>query len=165
MVTSVAAFAAALGYVSLPMVFALSLLRDLLPDVLGYWAGYAWRRAAAERVSRWLHVAPGRMVQVEGMIRKSVFRALVMIKVIPLVSLTGSVLFGAARVAFWRFFGIDVFLTVVRSALFLLAGYYFGRNIPLMNHYMGMVGDVLLGVVCLVVVVLVWRQVTRRVVL
>lgn len=127
-ITSAGAFAAKLGYFDIWIVFLLSILGNLIPDVIYYALGY-WGRQAF--IGRWGHIVgltEERLIRIEELLKTHAGKTLFAIKMIPTVATPGLIAAGIARMNLKTYIWWSIIITIPSSLLFLIIGYYFGAT-------------------------------------
>src|SRR5512140_1915224 len=79
-ITAAAAFASALGYFNLYLVFLLSILGNLVPDVIYYAIGYWGRKRLVNKYGHYLGLSDTRILHLENLSEKHAGKALTLIK-------------------------------------------------------------------------------------
>lgn len=125
--TAVGAFAVALGYFNLYAVIALSILGDIVPDTILYYIGYFSREKVIEKYGHRFGLTFVRMDKIENLIKNHAIKTVTAMKFTPLLPFFGFMLVGTARFSFSRFLTICFTSTLVKTATFMIIGYYFGR--------------------------------------
>jgi membrane protein DedA with SNARE-associated domain len=137
-VTAAAGFASALGYFNPLAIFILSILGDIVPDVIYYIIGYSSRNAFVERFSGYFGLSKGRVGRLETALQKHFTKTMIAMKFTPLVPTYGFMLVGYLRLSFRKFLILCLAVTIPKSLVFLLLGYFFGQlyNINTYLHYL-----------------------------
>jgi len=125
-VTAAGSFAAALGAFSLWIVFVLSVLGNLIPDIVFYAIGFWGRQSILDRYGHYFGVTKERMMMAESLIKKHSGKSIIAIKMIPFIALPGLVMAGATRMNIKKYMFWSLSVTVPSSLLYLALGYYFG---------------------------------------
>ncbi len=125
-VTAAGAFAAKLGYFNVWIVFLVSVLGNLVPDILLYAAGFFGRTHLIDKYGHYIGVTQERMRIIENLYRKYAVKTLVISKLLPFAAVPGLIAAGAVRMSIkkYTFWSLAVILTT--SGGFLALGYYFG---------------------------------------
>lgn len=126
-VTAAAAFAAALGYFNPWVILLLSILGDLVPDTIYYVIGFFGRRNVIERFGSRLGLTHARMDRLATLLRRNLRRTMVTLKLTPIVSTVGLALVGALGLSFGRYLFICAAVTIPKSLIFFIIGFYFGH--------------------------------------
>jgi membrane protein DedA with SNARE-associated domain len=134
-VTAAAAFAAALGYFNIYIVFLLSILGDLAADTAYYFMGYYGRYKLVDRLGHRFGLSEERIKKLESVVKKNTIKAMLFIKLTPIFATPGLIAAGAVRLPFKRFIFWCFILIVPKSFLFLITGYYFGTMFNVVNKY------------------------------
>ena len=132
---SAAAFAAALGYFNVFIVFFLSLIGELGVDILFYSIGYLGRLGVVEKYGRFFGLSPERIVKLENLLHEHVWKTLITIKLSPFLPAPGFIVVGASKMRFKKFFLIILSIGLPKSLFFTLIGFYFGKAYDLLARY------------------------------
>lgn len=127
MVTAAAGFAAALGYFDPWIIFALSILGDLVPDSIYYLVGRKGRFASIENMMSRLGLTKSRAEKLENLIKRHFRKTLIGMKFTPVIAPFGYMIIGYLRLSFVSFIAMCSVVTFPKSIVFLLTGYYFGQ--------------------------------------
>lgn len=134
-VTAAAGFAAGLGYFNLLAVYMLSVLGDIIPDIMFYGAGYWGREAVIQKYGKYIGLTPELLLKTEGLLSRNLIKSLVLFKLAPIISLPGIVIAGIMKVPAKKFLAIDLLFTFPNSLLFMGLGFYFGKMFEnIMRH-------------------------------
>jgi len=126
--TAAAGFAAALGYFNPFIIFMLSVMGDLIPDTIYYLFGYLGQRTFIRKIGARMGFNDSRISKTETLFRKHFGKTMVISKLTPVVSTYGSVLAGYLKLSYRRFIFYCAAITLTKSAIFLLIGYFFGQS-------------------------------------
>ncbi len=126
-VTAATAFAAALGYFNPLGILLLSVLGDLVPDTAYYVVGYIGRRKLIERFGSRFGLTPARLERLERLLKNNLYRTMITLKLTPVVSTVGLALVGALGLSFSRYLFLCAVVTIPKSLIFFIIGYYFGH--------------------------------------
>lgn len=127
MTTAAAAFGASLGYFSLPIIFVLSILGDIIPDTIYYYLGYGARKSVIDKYGHYFGLSQSRMERIVNLFAKNVTKTIVTLKLTPILPVPGFILIGSTRKSFLQFIMICIAVTLVKTTLFVILGYYFGQ--------------------------------------
>ncbi len=134
-VTAAAAFAAALGYFNIFAIFGLSLAGDLVADVIYYAIGYWGRITLVERFGRHFGLTTERIKRMERLMRDHAVKTLIALKLTPILPTPGLMIVGATKMDIKKFTLISLFITIPKSLVFMIIGYYFGRSYDKLSGY------------------------------
>lgn len=126
-VTAAAAFASALGYFNVVAVFALSVLADLVADGLYYAIGFWGRVSLVEKYGKYFGITKKRIERLENLLHKNAWKTLIAIKITPGLPTPGLIIAGGTKFPLRQFITISLIITLPKSLLFVLLGYYSGR--------------------------------------
>jgi len=135
--TAAAGFAAALGFFNPWAILVISILGDIIPDSLYYFLGYISRFAIIEKIGTRMGLTHTRIESLESKLKEHFGKTMVALKLTPFVSTPGFMVVGYLRLSFLRFTGYSASITVPKSIIFLVLGYFFGQlyNINQYLHY------------------------------
>ncbi len=163
-VTAAAAFASALGYFNIFIVITLSLLGDLVGDFAYYFAGYFGRITFVEKYGHKVGLTPQRIERMERLIKKHPKKTLAAIKLAPILPAPGLMIIGATKMPVGKYTWMTLIVTLPKTLIFVVLGYYFGRAYDSLAHYIES-GQylILLGVVVVVAALFIYKRVAARV--
>ena len=125
-VTVAAAFAAALGYFDVFIVFILSFLGDMVADVIYYFIGYFSRLAVIEKFGKFFGLTEKRMHRIESLLNGHSVKTFIALKLTPVLPTPGLMLVGATKMPIKRFVKICSLIIFPRTIFLVIMGYYFG---------------------------------------
>ncbi len=134
--TAAGGFAAALGYFNVWIVLILSVIANLIPDILYYAMGYWGRRAFLEKYGHYIGVTKERMARAEHLAREHSGKSLIAIKTIPFLATPGLIIAGATRMDIKKYAFWCIVIIIPTSLLYLVLGYYFGAAYDRIEHYL-----------------------------
>jgi len=152
-ITAAAAFAAALGYFDIGIIFLISILGDVIADIIYYLIGYWGRLALAERYGRYFGLSNERIHKIEKLFNEHAIKTLIVLKLTPIFSTTGLILVGATKMPWGKYTLISFLMTLPKSVLFLIIGYYFGYSYDTIVKQLHNDIAILLVIVVLLVVI------------
>ena len=135
--TAAAGFAAALGYFDPWVVLIISVLGDLIPDSIYYFIGYSGRFSIVEKFGFRLGLTQARIDGLEKKLKAHLGKTMVALKLTPVIPTFGFMLVGYLKLSFMKFTKFSALVTIPKSIIFLVIGYFFGRlyNIDQYVHY------------------------------
>ncbi len=125
-ITAAASFAVAFGTFSLPVIFILSVLGDLIGDVIFYAIGYFGRIHLIERIAPRFGLSMQKVHVLEKHLHNHSGKTMAAIKLNPITPLPGLMLVGALHMPLRRYIIITLLIIVPKTVLFMILGYYFG---------------------------------------
>ncbi len=125
-ITSAAAFASALGYFNIFIIFLLSIAGDLVGDFIYYGIGYFGRVRYVEKYGHHVGLTKKRLKHMEHLIETHPKKTLAAVKLAPLLPAPGLMMIGAARMPMRRYAWITFLVALPKTLLFMALGYYFG---------------------------------------
>jgi membrane protein DedA with SNARE-associated domain len=156
-VTAAGAFAAAFSYFHLWAVFLLSLLANLIPDVVYYAMGYWGRHRFIDTYGHYLGLTRERIAIAEKLANRHTAKSLIAIKLIPFLATPGLIIVGASKMDIRKYIIWSLIITIPSSLIYLVIGYYFGAAYNTIEHYLHL-GYYLLGATIVIVVVVLYLQ-------
>lgn len=133
--TAAAGFASALGYFDPVIIYILSVFGDLVPDTIYYYVGYFGRATYVKRLGEKFGFGDVRIAKTEKLFQNHYGKAMIITKLAPLISAYGSILVGYLKLSYRRFITYCTEITMTKSAIFLLVGYFFGQSYRI-NEYL-----------------------------
>jgi membrane protein DedA with SNARE-associated domain len=120
-VTAAGAFAAALSYFHLWIVFLLSILANLIPDAVYYAMGYWGRHTFIDKYGSYFGVTKKRMAAAEKLAKKHTVKSLIAIKMIPFLATPGLIVVGASKMDIKKYIWWSLIITLPSSLISTLA--------------------------------------------
>lgn len=147
--TAAGAFAAALGYFNVWIVFTLSVLGNLVPDVIYYALGFWGREGLINKYGRFLKITPERVRKLEDLYHKNVGKTLAAVKLIPVLATPGLIVAGVSRVPLKKYTIWSLAVTLPSSLFYLIIGYYFGTAYGKIVSYVNYGSYVIIAIVAI----------------
>ena len=127
LVTAAAGVAAALGYYSIVIIIILSVLGDLVADTVYYTIGYWSRKTLITRYGSYVGLTAERVKSLERLLHRHAGKAMIVIKLSPVIPVPGLIMIGSARVPLRKFIRSSLLITLPKSLLFAFMGFFAGR--------------------------------------
>ncbi len=134
-VTAAAAFAVALGYFNLIIVFILALLGDLVADVIYYFIGYISRVAIVDKIGHRFGLTEARIKKIEHLAKQHSWKTMLVLKLTPFIPTPGLIIVGTTKMPLRKFTFYSLAITLPKTIIFMTVGYYFGRSYDLLSRY------------------------------
>ncbi|HUC31470.1 MAG TPA: VTT domain-containing protein [Candidatus Paceibacterota bacterium] len=152
-VTAAGAFAAALHYMNVWIVLLLSVLANLIPDLVYYAIGYWGRETFINRYGHYIGITPERVASTEKLAEAHTGKSLFIIKMVPFIATPGLIIVGATRMDIRKYAFWSLIIIIPTSLLYLILGYYFGAAYATINRYLNAGGYVIAAAIVIVIVV------------
>jgi membrane protein DedA with SNARE-associated domain len=150
LVTAAAGVSAALGYFSIYLIIIISMLGDLSADAVCYLIGYFSGRRLILRYGHWVGLTHERIEKIEKLLHRHTAKAIVIVKLSPVIPVPGLIFIGSARVSLRKFILTSLIITFPKSFLFALLGYYSGKTYEKITGTIANSQLIILGVVVVV---------------
>lgn len=134
-VTAAAAFAAALGYFNIYLIFLLSILGNLIPDIILYAVGFWGRNSVVDKYGHRFHLSHERMEHLSGLMHRHAWKTFIAVKLLPFMAVPGLMMAGAIKMPLRRYALITTVIILPTSLIYLLLGYYFGAAYNQIKNY------------------------------
>lgn len=151
-VTLLAAVAASLGYMRLPLVMVCAIVGGIVADGLWYFLGYKYGNGPILRFGRWLGLRRHHLEQLQAEMRESGPRLLFAAKAFSVLVIPVLVAAGMARVPFRRWFPIVLLGELIWVPALAVIGYQTTevvRRVELGLHYLPLAGGLALLILML----------------
>jgi membrane-associated protein len=152
--TAAGAFASSMGLFDAYMVFIVSVLGNLVGDIVHYWVGRIGRKVLVDRYIHYFGVRKKQIQKIEAGLKKHLLKSLTIIKLVPPLPAPGLLLAGMVRVSFSRFIFFCTLIGLFYSLFFTLGGYYLGATFGIFFKYSRYV-EVTISVL-LIVLLVIW---------
>jgi membrane protein DedA with SNARE-associated domain len=153
MVTSVAAFAASMGLFNIYLIFALSLLGNIVGDLIYFSVGKIGRRIFVNRHLNYFEASKKKVQKLESIMVSHPIKALATIKLVPNLAIPGLILAGAVNMRIRKFLVLSFIISFVYSLFFSLAGFYLGMTFGDVLKYSHYAKEIIF---CLILAVLIF---------
>jgi len=150
-VTAAAAFAAALHYMNVWVVLLISILANLIPDLIYYAIGYWGREKVINTYGHYFGITKERIATMERLAETHSGKSLFTIKMVPFLATPGLIIVGATRMDIKKYAFWCAVIIIPTSLLYLIIGYYFGAAYNTIDRYLNAGGYVI--AVALVIVI------------
>lgn len=163
-IISAGAFAAALGYLNVWLVFAIAVIWEIVVDLAFYAAGYFGRLAIIEKYVRFFGLAKEKMEKLEKLIHAHPIKTLTFIKLAPVLPLPGLILVGFTHMPVKRYISINFIIALARAVIFTAIGYYFGQIYDSISRYIKNAEYILLlGIVLVAGIYYLYKKATDKI--
>ena len=152
----VAGYYCAAAHFHLPLVMLIAAVGAIVGDNIGFAVGHHYGRAILIRFGRFVFLTPARLEQMENYFRSHGNKTILIARFVTGLRVFAALLAGASMMPWRLFFFYNVAGAIIWSVTISLLGYLFGQSLPLLVHWVGRTGTVLL-ITGIVVLVILWR--------
>ncbi|HRY52418.1 MAG TPA: DedA family protein [Candidatus Portnoybacteria bacterium] len=145
-ITVVAGFFASLGYLSLPIAYAIIVAGDLAGDVVYYFIGRFGGRTFIDKWGKYLGAGKEQVELLEKKFNKHGNKLLFIGKLSHGIGGAFLLAAGVIKMPLYQFLMSNLLATFIKSLALLLIGFYFGYAIDSINSYMERVSLITLGI-------------------
>jgi len=149
-ITYVAAFAASLGIFNIYHVLILSLLGNLIGDLIVFLIGRLGKKVVIEKYVKSL-IKEERIERIKQYLKDNTGKTIAVIKLTPLLPVPGLILVGASDVPLRKFFFYSSIVTFAYSISMTLLGFYSGIAFNTISKYIQYIEFIIGGAVLLVI--------------
>lgn len=140
--TILAAFAASLGFFNIFVVFGLSMLGDILGDILLYGIGYSGGAKTLEKAEKFLKIKPEIVVKLENLFARHGKKTIFAVKSTTGLCWITFIAAGTVRMNFKNFMAGSFLGGIFWSGFLVFMGYFFGYAFAMINDYIRYAGMV-----------------------
>jgi len=164
LVTTAAGVVAAFGYYNIVIIILIAIAGDLTADVIYYFIGYHSRILVIERYGHRFGITKERIEKIEKMVHKNFKKTMFIVKVSPIIPIPGLIAIGASRVSLRKFIEMSLLVTVPKSSLFALLGFYSGKAYAHLGSSITN-GSYIIGGLILVIILVyfIYQKITSRI--
>ena len=156
-VTAAGSFAAALGYFNIGWILVLSILGNLIPDVVYYALGYFGRDKFVNKYGKYFGLTPDKIEYVENLLKTHPIKSLFIIKLVPFLATPGLIVVGLTKMDLRKYITWSLIITIPSSVLYLVLGYYFGAAYDHIVRYFN-IGVLLLIIFVIIIFIVIKLQ-------
>jgi membrane protein DedA with SNARE-associated domain len=151
---------ASMGTISIAAVIVLAALAATIGGVVGYWIGIKGGLPLLARYGGYVGVRRHHIDRAHGFFERNGARTILFGRFVALLRTWASVVAGAACMSFRTFLAFNAIGAFAWAVIFGLLGYYFGRDLPLLERLIS--GASLLVLVAGALAILVFMVIKRR---
>jgi len=144
-VTIIAAFLASLGYFNIFAVFGLSVLGDVLGDVILYFIGYFGGHKIIPKAQRFLKIKDSVIEKLKKKFHENSGRIIFYVKSTTGLSYITFITAGSIRMKLSKFVKFSILGGLVWSSFLVIIGYFFGYAAERISEYIKYAGIVILA--------------------
>lgn len=153
-----AAAYAALGHLDIYVVVGIAAAGAILGDNGGYWIGHRGGMPVVQRWGRILHINESHINRAHAFFQRHGGKTVFIGRFIAILRTWAAVLAGVARMPYRTFLFYNATGGILWAALFGSLGYFFGRNIPKLDHLIGQASLAVVLLVALIVVLVIFLR-------
>lgn len=147
--TLLAAFAASLGFFNVYLVLILSMLGDIVGDIILYGLGYFGGAKTLEKAERILKIKPALVLKMENLFNNHGKKTIFAVKSTTGLCWITFIAAGAVRMNFKEFLLGSFFGGIIWSGFLVIMGYFFGYAFERINEYIKYAGLIIFVVVAI----------------
>ncbi|HXI99059.1 MAG TPA: DedA family protein [Gemmatimonadaceae bacterium] len=144
-----AAAYASSGHISISIVIALAALGATVGGVLGYWIGIKGGLPLVTRYGGYIGVRQSHVARAHAFFERNGSKTILFGRFVAILRTWAAIVAGAAAMSFTKFVTYNTIGSIVWAIVFGLLGFYFGRDLPVLEKYISRVS---LGVLVAAVV-------------
>lgn len=155
-----AAAYASSGKISIAIVLVLAAIGATVGGILGYWIGIKGGLPLVARYGGYVGVRKSHVDQTHAFFERNGAKTILFGRFIAILRTWAAIVAGAAAMSFTKFVTYNTIGSIVWAIVFGLLGYYFGRDLPLLEKYISRAsfGVFLFGAVGIAVFLFVRRR-------
>lgn len=127
LVTTAAAFAAGLGIFNVFNIYLLSILGDVIADIVYFMLGYWGGRRLIDRFGHHVGLHKNRVERMEKLLHTHAWKTLIVTKLTPGLATTGLITTGISRMPLRQYLKIVLSIIIPKSLFLVLLGFYSGQ--------------------------------------
>ena len=154
-----AAAYASLGHVSIYIVIILAAVGAIVGGALGYLIGLKGGLPLAAHYGKYIGIRRSHLDRAHAFFEKNGAKAILFGRFIALFRTWAAVVAGAANMSFTKFATYNTIGSIVWAIVFGWLGYYFGRDLPLLETYISRASfGILIAVAVGIAAFLIWKR-------
>jgi membrane-associated protein len=134
-IIAAASFATTMGYFSLPIIFILGILGDIVGDFIWYVFGYFGRITVVKKYGHLFGASDERMEKLRELLEKHPKKIIAAIKLSPLLPVPGLIVTGSSHMPPKKFAIAIGSIILPKTILFMALGYFFGHIYEKISAY------------------------------
>ena len=157
-----AAYASVGHHVSIVGVITVAALGAIVGGVLGYWIGIKGGLPLVTRYGGYVGLRQSHVDKAHGFFERNGAKTILFGRFVAVLRTWAALIAGAACMSFTKFVAYNTLGSIVWAIVFGWLGYYFGRDLPLLEHYISRVSFGILIVLAVGVAALLILRRRRR---
>lgn len=157
-VTLAASYAASFGVLNIFYIFVLSILGNLIPDMIYFGIGRYSRKDVIERFVHKTIISRSQLRKLEYNLKKHMIKSVVLLKITPFIPIPGIILSGFLRLPIKKFFLISLICNILTALIFVPLGFYLGLATINILKYIDLGGYLVLVGIFLTLIYLLYRK-------
>jgi len=155
-----AAAYASSGRISIFIVIALAAIGAIVGGVLGYWIGIKGGLPLVTRYGAYIGVRKSQVDRAHAFFERNGSKTILFGRFIAVLRTWAAIVAGAAAMSFTKFVTYNTIGSIVWAIVFGWLGYYFGRDLPLLEKYISRAsfGVLILATIVIVILVVIKRR-------
>lgn len=145
-VTMLAAFLAATGIFSVPVVFILSLMGDVVGDVILYGIGYKWGMGFVRHIGKYIGITEKLVTTMKGYFDRHGGKTVFAVKSTTGLCWATFTAAGIVKMDFWKFVTYSILGGIIWSGTLVAVGYFYGYLWQEIAQYIKYAGWVIGGI-------------------
>ena len=141
------------GHLDLGDTIAFGILGAVIGDQIGYWVGREGGRRFVLRWGRYVFITPERLGRAEAFFQKHGGKAVFLARFFSGLRVFGALVAGTSRMRWATFILYNVLGGALWATAVVLLGYFLGSSIGLVEHWLGRVSILLIGLLVFVLVI------------
>jgi membrane protein DedA with SNARE-associated domain len=144
-----AAAYASSGHISIAIVIVLAALGAIVGGIIGYWIGLKGGLPLVTRYGGYIGVRESHIIRAHAFFERNGSKTILFGRFIAILRTWAAVVAGAAAMSFTTFVTYNTIGSIVWAIVFGLLGFYFGRDLPVLEKYISRVsfGVLIVGAV------------------
>ncbi|MEK6875707.1 MAG: DedA family protein [Nanoarchaeota archaeon] len=146
-VTIIAAFFSSFNYLNVYIVYLIAMLGDLTGDVVYYSAGRYSKNGILEKIIKFFKISEEKMLNVNKFYKRHGGKSIFLSKFLSGLAIPTIIGAGVSKMKFQTFFFYSFITSIVKTAIFVVTGYYFGQFYLKIDEYIGVIGRTIFAVI------------------
>ena len=141
-ITILGGFLTSLGYFNIYYVYLIIVLADLLEDLLAYSIGYFGRKRALLKIFSWLQIPEQKLLDIEKFFKSHGGKSVFVSKFVAGAGSWTLISAGIAKMNLWKFFKNSFIAAIIKSALYIGIGFFFGGLYKVIARFLNTAGTI-----------------------
>ena len=148
------------GHISIFIVIVLAALGAIVGGVLGYWIGIKGGLPLVTRYGSYIGVRKSHVDRAHAFFERNGSETILFGRFVAILRTWAAIVAGAAAMSFTKFVTYNTIGSIVWAIVFGWLGYYFGRDLPLLEKYISRAsfGVLILGAIVIAILVVIKRK-------
>ena len=162
LITLLGGFFSSMGVFNIYIAYIVILLADTLGDIIAYMIGYMGRNKLAVRILGWFKIEEDKLLGLDNFFKRHGGKSIFLSKFITGAGSWTLISAGMAKVKLRRYLKFSISAGILKTAVYLGVGYFFGNMYKVLIKWMNMASAIVIIVILLILLILITKNYFKK---